>query len=648
MNLIQPAALFLSILMPLIVLLYLLKLRRVERPVPSVYLWRRMVRDVEANAPWQRLKFNILLLLQLLFLAALIFSLARPYTQTQGISAPAAILVVDVSASMAAIDVSPSRLEAAKDEAIRIVEDLPDNAAVTLIAAGREARVLVSQSTDMRQVWQAIDSLQALPGGSDMGVALQLASAIAARQPGARVMVLSDGNVSLPERLAVQGRLDYLPFGISNENQAVSLLNLERAPDGTLTAFAQVTNYGGEATSRRIAFYADGQLLDSFDLELDPGGEQSVVASGVISGTQQVEARLLEPEAEADFLAWDDRAVTIFTPGAPVSVTLISPGNLFLETALALSPAVQTTQLNPSATELPASDLTIIDGALPVTATLPAGNLLFVGPLASTEFFSVTGQLTAPQPMAAESDDPLLRFVDLGTVSVLDSARIPLPEWARPVIFAGAGLEDDAADAGSPRSPLLFLGETGGRRVAVLAFDLRRSDLPLQVAFPLLFANLLDWLAPGRASALPQSVAPGDLLTLPLPPDSSGQITVRRPDGSTAALPASSGDSGPAVIAETGQLGVYRMELPDGRFLQYAVNLFSPQESRLAPAETLPGATSAVADSAGLAGEAQREWWRPLALLALALLCLEWLVYHRPALKRIQQAVGSPPPGTGK
>jgi len=552
-----------------------------------------------------------LLLLQLLFLAALIFSLARPYTQTQGISAPAAILVVDVSASMAAIDVSPSRLEAAKDEAIRIVEDLPDNAAVTLIAAGREARVLVSQSTDMRQVWQAIDSLQALPGGSDMGVALQLASAIAARQPGARVMVLSDGNVSLPERLAVQGRLDYLPFGISNENQAVSLLNLERAPDGTLTAFAQVTNYGGEATSRRIAFYADGQLLDSFDLELDPGGEQSVVASGVISGTQQVEARLLEPEAEADFLAWDDRAVTIFTPGAPVSVTLISPGNLFLETALALSPAVQTTQLNPSATELPASDLTIIDGALPVTATLPAGNLLFVGPLASTEFFSVTGQLTAPQPMAAESDDPLLRFVDLGTVSVLDSARIPLPEWARPVIFAGAGLEDDAADAGSPRSPLLFLGETGGRRVAVLAFDLRRSDLPL-------------------------------------PPDSSGQITVRRPDGSTAALPASSGDSGPAVIAETGQLGVYRMELPDGRFLQYAVNLFSPQESRLAPAETLPGATSAVADSAGLAGEAQREWWRPLALLALALLCLEWLVYHRPALKRIQQAVGSPPPGTGK
>jgi hypothetical protein len=114
---------------------------------------------------------------------------------------------------------------------------------------------------------------------------------------------------------------------------------------------------------------------------------------------------------------------------------------------------------------------------------------------------------------------------------------------------------------------------------------------------------------------------------------------VTRPDGSTATLPAASSDSGPAVIAETGQLGVYRLSLPDGRFLRYAVNLFSPQESRLAPAETLPGASSAIADAAGLAGPAQREWWRPLALLALALLCIEWLVYQRPAIKRIQEVI---------
>jgi hypothetical protein len=186
----------------------------------------------------------------------------------------------------------------------------------------------------------------------------------------------------------------------------------------------------------------------------------------------------------------------------------------------------------------------------------------------------------------------------------------------------------------------LFVGEVDGRRIAVLSFDLRRSDLPLQVAYPVLFANLLDWLAPGRAAAVPQSLAPGELLALPQSPeDAAGQIVVTRPDGSQVTVPASAGPSGAPVIAETGQLGVYRLELPDGRRLSYAVNLFAPQESRLEPAAGLPGAASTAADAAGLAGLALREWWRPVALLALALLFAEWLVYHRPALARVRKAM---------
>ena len=58
--------------------MYFLKLRREEETVSSTYLWQEMVRDVAANAPWQRLRFNWLLLLQLLFLLALMFALAAP------------------------------------------------------------------------------------------------------------------------------------------------------------------------------------------------------------------------------------------------------------------------------------------------------------------------------------------------------------------------------------------------------------------------------------------------------------------------------------------------------------------------------------------------------------------------------------------
>ena len=80
MNFLAPLGLALGLLLPVIVALYLLKLRRTERPVSSTYLWRKMVRDVEANAPWQKLKPNLLLLLQLLFLIALILGIARPFS----------------------------------------------------------------------------------------------------------------------------------------------------------------------------------------------------------------------------------------------------------------------------------------------------------------------------------------------------------------------------------------------------------------------------------------------------------------------------------------------------------------------------------------------------------------------------------------
>ena len=63
MSFFAPAAFALALLIPVVIALYLLRLRRIEQQVSSVYLWRRMVRDVEANAPWQKLRRNLLLLL---------------------------------------------------------------------------------------------------------------------------------------------------------------------------------------------------------------------------------------------------------------------------------------------------------------------------------------------------------------------------------------------------------------------------------------------------------------------------------------------------------------------------------------------------------------------------------------------------------
>lgn len=656
MNFLAPGAFFLGLLLPVIVALYLLKLRRIEREVPSTYLWRRMVRDVEANAPWQKLKPNLLMILQLLFLAAMIFALARPFSWAEGAGGEAAILILDTSASMAATDVAPSRIESAKQRARQLVDDLPDQARVTVIEAGREARVLLSSSLDRRQAHLAIEQIRAGTGGSDMVVALELASAIAARLPGTEILVLSDGKVELPERMTLKGLLRYIPFGLSGENQAVSLLTLEPAPGGaSLTAFAQISNYGKQTATRRLSLYADGLLVNAYDLEAIPAGQQrSIIAEGLPAETRLVEA-VLDGQ---DGLALDNRAMAAPPSTQPVPVTLVTQGNRFLETALALLPGISLTvqkEEAPAAGPAPtiepgqptpttppsvasSEDLTgeppaliIYDNTLP--ETIPSGpSLLFIAPLRSTEYFNVTGLAETPTPRVVDTADPLISSVSFEEVSIFDAARISLPDWATPVV---------SGELEGENIPLLFRGEVSGRRMAVLAFDLRHSDLPLQVAFPLLCANLVDWLAPGARGSVPQSVAPGESLTFTAP-DGKTSAQVTRPDGTPVQVTAQNGQF---VFANTDQLGEYVIQFrgddsdqasPEARF---TVNLFSPQESSLEPADNLPNLSAQVEQAGGGALRAMREWWRPLAFLALGLLFGEWLVYHRAALARLRDTL---------
>jgi Ca-activated chloride channel homolog len=635
MSFLQPLAFLLIGLIPIVIAMYLLKLRRTEQQVSSIYLWRRMVRDVEANAPWQRLRRNLLLLLQLLFLAALTLALARPFSWTQGSGSQSTILIVDVSASMAATDVSPNRLEVAVGQARRLINDLPDDARVTVIAASNTAQVLVSSSQDRRQAYQALDRLQIAYGGSNLEDALELASAIAARQPGTEIVVLSDGKTDLPERLAIQGQLRYLPIGTEENNQAIGLLTVELAPKGdSLVAFAQVTNYAensDEPALRRISFYADGQLIQAFDLEIPAADQQVVLVEGIPPETQVVEARL----TGEDLLAIDDQAAVVYRPAEPVQVLLVSEGNRFLETGLNLLPGMELTSISPKDWEASAGALTtdqnvprltIFDVHVPLTRTMPAESILFIGPLRSTDWFTVTGTVPGPIMEPVEADDPLLSgLTTLDTIRILDATRLANLDWARTTII-GTPVEN----SGEEPSPLLVYGEPQGQRVAVLGFDLRRSDLPLQVAFPILLSNLINWLAPPSIN-LPAMTSPGQSLSFTLPQNESA-VSLRLPDQTILPL---ENQNNRWIIPQVNLPGVYQVFWGEGQQALFAVNLFSPQESNIKPADQLP----ILGQDPNLTSENQqfgrREWWRPLVWLALLIVVLEWLVYNRANLRRV-------------
>jgi len=664
-----PLALLGLAFVPLVIAFWMLKLRRTERTVSSTLLWQRFGEDLQANAPWQRLRRSFLLLLQLLLVILLALLAAQPFLERPATLARDLVLVIDASASMAATDVAPSRLEAAKQLALDALRDLPAGGRVSVVAAGATPRVVANATSDMGRVRTALAGITATPATADMGEALALASALAARAGDAQVLVATDAAFAVPEDLAVAAPVTVLQVGRERKNQAIVAFAVRSAPTAvTRSVFISVANLDLEPSTERVELWGDGRLLEARDLFLDPVSRADVGIDDVPLDVRVLEVRL----AGDDQLALDDRAWAVVPPDRLLRILLVSEGDPYLETALSFLPNAELYGVKPAdygaGTKPELFDLVIFDAGLP--ATLPRVPTLAIAPPRTSPLGTVTGSLTDPALGRPAPDEPLLRYVDLTTLHVAQATRLALPDWARTVVPTSAG------------DPLLYTGTRDGVATGVLAFEPRRSDLPLQVAFPILVSNLVGELV-GASRAPTTAVVPGSLVSLPIPSGATG-LRVTRPDGTTLDLaPAVTGGAA-ATFASTEQLGVYTVAplglavaspAPSGSSggspaasppataagsaspspvlvdpsapVQFAVDLFDVNESTIGPGsaaalEQLGSATPG--GGAGGAGNdrppARDDLWIPLAAIALAFLALEAVVFQRDALVRIRRRVG--------
>ena len=620
MNFLAPSAFFLSFLLPFIVIMYLLKLRRQKQQVSSIFLWERLVRDIEANAPWQRLTRNLIMFLQLLFLLALIFALAEPSVFAAGTDSESLILIIDNSGSMSAKDTSPSRLDSAKAQARTFINEAAEGTRITVIEAGNQTEILVSASQDRRQVLQAIDTIQQGFSGSDLSTALQLTAAITRRQPNTDIYIFSDGKTALPERLNLNGNLYYYPIGVENENQGISNIQLQQNASGdNNTLFIQVSNYGDQKVTRQLEIYLDDRLYDVFSIELNGYAKEAYFRDGMSLEAQVVTAKF----SEEDFLPLDDQAWAVPEKNKPVNILLVTEGNRFLEIALRLLPNANLETAIPvkfEQSDIQNQDIIIFDAYMPTDDLLPQTSLLFIAPPQDNSFLSINGKVDQPQPRKIDPQDPVVSGISVGGLNIFEAQFITLPDWAKTSI---------AGDADENSVPLLFYGKSQGHKIAVLSFKLQHSDLPLQVAFPLLTANLVNWLSPDILGA-EERLEPLDRSIYVTA--GTTQVSVRAPDGSTSLITPE--DNG-LVLLDGVHPGIYSMTWAEDQFAQVAINFFSPNESDIKPVAQLDIQTNAAASSATLQSQSRRVIWRPLALFALALLTGEWLIYHRGTISKL-------------
>ncbi len=376
----SPLALLGLLFIPAVLAMYMLKLRRDQAVVPSTLLWSRLLTDVEANAPWQRLRRSLLLLLQLLLVVILALLAARPFLERPAGLARDIVLILDTSASMAATDVAPTRLDAAKAAAIESLRDLPTGGKVSVIAADRSARIVVNESSDLGRV-QAGDQRPAAVVDARRTWAMRSSSRTSLRPgPGdAQVLVATDAAIATMPTTKVDAPVTVLPVGRDRKNQAIVALAVRTAPSTvTRSVFVSVANLDLETAQRRIEVWGDGNLLEARDVLLDPQARSDVVIDDVPNEVRSLEIRLVgrDPASTAapDQLAIDDRAWAVIPPDRTRLILVVGEGDPYLETALSFLPNVELYGVTPAEYGTASArkdgrpwDLVIFDAALPTT-----------------------------------------------------------------------------------------------------------------------------------------------------------------------------------------------------------------------------------------------------------------------------------------
>jgi Ca-activated chloride channel family protein len=196
----SPLALLCLFAVPLAILVHVAAQRR-RRRYPVRFPALATLAAVAAPDPaWRR---HLPLALFTLALLALAISLARPEKTIQvPVERASVVLVTDISFSMSATDVSPTRLDAARQAALNFLGKVPDSLRVGLVAFSDEAQTLHTPTTDRGVLADGLQTLQPINGtatGAGLRAALNdlnVAGTPSARRPPAAIVLLSDGSAT--------------------------------------------------------------------------------------------------------------------------------------------------------------------------------------------------------------------------------------------------------------------------------------------------------------------------------------------------------------------------------------------------------------------------------------------------------------------
>lgn len=608
MRFLAPLAFAFAASIPVVIVFYLLKRRRVVKLVSSTLLWQRFLADTQASAPFQKLRKNWLLYLQILMLALAVLALTRPFFATEAKPPQLRIVVLDGSASMQAIDESPTRFDKARAEALKWVDALKPGDQMVILLAGANTEVRQSATSEKAALRRALQACAASDSPTRLVPALKMAESLVRDQKGAEIHLFSDGAISeLREFENKALPVIYHKVGQRGDNLGITALDVRANPEDASqrAIYANVANFSSNTMSADLELLLDGRLIKTRTLTI-PAMQ---TAPQVFQAPQEKDGVFSVRLAVKDDLAADNEAAIVSLLPKPVKVLLVTRGNRLLEKALRAVANMQlTTALDLTDTGA-GYDFVVLDGLIPTA--WPKGNVLAFRTVNSNWLDHVTS-VEGPVIVDWKSTHPLLRYAGFDNVQIMQSLTARAPAWAVAILEA-------------PQSPLILAGDLGRQRIVWVGFDPLESNWPLRVSFPIFIANAADWLNPANARNSQLMIKAGDpfRFTLGAPVKSA---EVKLPDGGTKQL-AVDPNTSELVFGDTAHRGVYQLHAGTNEVV-FAANLLDGAESNIRPRDELKFGEYAVV-KATATKRTNMELWRTLAAIGLAVLLFEWWWYHR-------------------
>ncbi|RXK48640.1 DUF7408 domain-containing protein [Halorientalis pallida] len=584
----------LAALVPLFVL-YLIQPDPRELPLPTVAFLQSDPDEGGSNPVLERLRRNLLLLLQVLAILLLAVGLAAPYvTTTREVSAQPTVLVVDASASMATETGDGTRFTEAVAAAKEAV-----GTPTTVVVAGGSVRTPVTAG-DPEDARSALDGLRVTHAPGDLRGAVERARELAGSE--SRVLVFSDfaggsgegeaGWKRAADAVRASGAaLTLRQFGGgTTENVGIVGRSFENQ-----RVVLRVANTGATATERTLTFAGKSRTVS-----LQPGDRRSVVFPLPAASTT---ARLDGSDA---FPVDDSVPVAVPDEQAEDTLLLTNGDNRNLRTALEVIPTVNVTVKRPPVSTTGDYDTVVfadvtaqrVLGSTVETARSTVedgGGVLIqaqrnVGDVGYGDLLPVTpGEIEQSGGIDNVTSHPVTTGFDF-----------PAPDY-----HLGATATGTALVTLSDGSPLLATGGRAGGRTMYYGYLPNQTAFRFDYRYPVFWKRAIHWLA-GRPSQSDLNRRTGTTLQL------ANETIVETPTGqrTTAAV-------------QLDRVGTYRTA--DQRT---SAGLLSPAESNVSAAPVDAGGDGA-GDGGPTTGQQVQQDLTPLVLLGLLVLLGAELGYLR-------------------